>query len=92
VNILDFIGSSLVNADCFYIKPNIPKSKLINAINSFCPNLSPSDILIIVDDTVFGSAKNGVVITNDGIYAKGQMAKPLSFAFDNRTVFLLRKK
>ncbi|MFZ4835469.1 hypothetical protein [Rouxiella sp. Mn2063] len=92
MNILDFIGSSLVNADNFYIKPNIPKSKIINAINSFCPDLSSSDILIIVDDTVFGSAKNGLVITNNGVYAKGQMAKPLSFTFNDKTIFFVEKK
>lgn len=47
-----------------YTYPNIPHKKLINAIQGYGEDwVKPSDILVLVDDTVFGSAKDGFFLT-----------------------------
>lgn len=55
--------------DKIYIHPNIPYKKIRNAINSYgYSNINHEQIIILVDDTLFGSAKNGIFITEDSIY------------------------
>jgi hypothetical protein len=57
-NIKD-IGSSV------YVTPEIPEKKLNNAIKAFnCEDVYKS-ILAIYDDTIFGSAKEGLVFTGE---------------------------
>ena len=57
-NIKD-IGSNI------YVTPEIPEKKLNNAINAFkCEDFFES-ILAIYDDTLFGSAKEGLVFTGE---------------------------
>lgn len=92
MNVLDFIGDRIHSADKIYIHPDIPRTKTANAINTYCHELNHDDILILVDDTVFGSAKNGMVITNNKIFSKEQMEKPLSFSFDSNTKFFVERK
>ena len=92
MSILDFIGNGLSKADKVYIHPLIPRSKTSNAISAYCYDISHDDILVIVDDTVFGSSKNGLVITKDKIYCKGQLEKPASFSFSENTLFFVEKK
>lgn len=53
-----------------FARPNIPRKKLEGAISSYAPGVSPDDVLILLDDTVFGGAKEGLLITNDAIYCK----------------------
>lgn len=92
MSVLDFIGDSIAGADKIYIYPDIPRSKTANAISSYCHGLNHDDILILVDDTVFGSAKNGLVITRDKIFSKEQMEKPRAYSFDGSTRFFVEKK
>jgi len=55
-----------------YFKPNIPSKKLKNAISKKPYRtdniLKEEDIWILVDDTNMGSAKDGVLVTNIGIF------------------------
>jgi len=44
--------------------------KLENAMLSYCPNIDTSKVLVLFDETVFGSAEDGFVITHDAIYYK----------------------
>lgn len=53
-----------------YIYPNIPRKKLVNAINSYAHSLSFDDVLLQIDDTAWGGAKEGLIVTNEGIYSK----------------------
>ncbi|OOF50831.1 hypothetical protein BKK52_01415 [Rodentibacter trehalosifermentans] len=49
-----------------YLKPYIPRQKLRGALESYVAdeNVEADDILLLTDDTVFGSAKRGLVFTN----------------------------
>lgn len=52
-----------------YLSPNIPQKQLTNAIKSMSiPD--NSNILVLVDNTIMGSGKGGIFITEDAIYLK----------------------
>ena len=46
--------------------------KLKKALASYAPKVDSSEVLVLFDNTVFGSAKDGFVITHDYIYFKPQ--------------------
>lgn len=46
----------------------IPPKKLNNAIATYAPKVSPEDVLLLYDDTVFGSAKEGLLLTAEAVY------------------------
>lgn len=67
--------------DAVYIAPNIPHGKLHGALSSFIPaGVNPNDVLVLIDDTVFGSAKEGVALTPTHLYCKQIMDAPRQFA------------
>lgn len=59
-----------------YITPDIPEKKLNNAIKAYkCENFYES-ILAIYDDTLFGSAKDGLVFTGEKmIHSDGKLTE-----------------
>jgi hypothetical protein len=57
--------SSEIASDKIFFKPKIPNKKLLNAIQSYGKNINQKDVLILVDDTVWGSAKQGLLITEN---------------------------
>lgn len=63
-------GLTSITSNTVYFPPNIPIKKINGAQSSHGGIINPSDIAILIDDTVFGSAKDGVVITNESIYIK----------------------
>ncbi|QSX39303.1 hypothetical protein [Shewanella cyperi] len=70
------------NYEKMYIKPNIPAKKLNAAINSYASTVNPDRVLVLLDDTVFGGSKEGLLLTEDGIYSKELFQEPKSFSFD----------
>ena len=46
----------------------IPKSKLRNAIGKYAHGINEERVLFLYDDTVFGSAKDGFLITDSALY------------------------
>lgn len=61
---------SVCNQYCcanWYIAPDIPVKKLRN----LCENVQPAKdvkIYALIDETVFGNAKNGMLVASDGLY------------------------
>ena len=53
-----------------YTKANFDSKKLQNAIAEYAKKVAEADVLVQVDDTVFGNAKDGCIITKDHIYVK----------------------
>ncbi|HKS39334.1 MAG TPA: hypothetical protein VJX74_01885 [Blastocatellia bacterium] len=53
----------------FYVTPNIPPNKLMNA-RSYCAVPATQKIIAIIDSTVFGSAKRAIAFTGTAIYYK----------------------
>jgi len=54
----------------WYQGSDIPPKKMGNAINYYADGVSPAEILALGDGTVFGSAKHGIIITADMLYAR----------------------
>jgi hypothetical protein len=65
------------------------ESKFTNALASYTSGITKDDIVILSDDTVFGSAKEGFIITVDGVFSKslGSAANMVKFK-DKPTVAL----
>lgn len=68
----DYNSSNLQNGDKLFFKPNIPPKKLANAIKAYAPHVKEEDVYILADETVFGKADNGMLITNIEIITKEQ--------------------
>ena len=76
-----------------YTAPNIPEKKLKNALRSFAPGVKAEDVLLLVDDTAFGSSKEGVIITKDAVYGKEMLERPKKISlFKNTTVSVKKSK
>lgn len=71
--------ASDIYSDNVYVAPNIPPSKLYAAINSYGKDIQSEQVLVLIDDTVFGSAKDGLVITDSVIAMKFMMESPKVF-------------
>jgi len=64
--------------DKIFFNPDIPPKKLNNALNTYA-NLEKNEIpLVLIDDTVFGSAKAGLLLTNKTLYVKDGTSNPFS--------------
>lgn len=54
-----------------YVFPEIPENLATNAIASYANDINYNDIILLADDTIWGSAKSGFLITrNKTIYSK----------------------
>ncbi len=56
--------------DRIYLAPSIPHEKLYAAIGSYGQGLRAEDVVVLIDDTVFGGAKDGVLVTEEEIRIK----------------------
>ena len=51
-----------------YVSPDIPPKKLDNAIAAYARDVQPGYVLALYDQTVFGSAKDGILFLGDRMY------------------------
>ena len=51
----------------------IPSDKLKNALATYAPQVSDSEVLLLYDNTVFGGAKDGLILADDGVYWRNAM-------------------
>lgn len=58
-----------IDDNSIFFLPDIPEKKLKNAIDKYAPSVKKEDVLLLIDDTVFGKATEGVIITSSLIYA-----------------------
>jgi hypothetical protein len=70
--------STQVKDKAVFFSPDIPQKKLKNAIAAYANSVSEKDVLVLIDNTAFGGAKDGVLITEDAIYAHNMAEKPRS--------------
>jgi hypothetical protein len=61
-----------------FFPPKIPEKKLRNATASFAPNIQLSDVLLLIDTTVWGSAKDGLLMTSNELFVKDLGLEPRS--------------
>ena len=62
------LGGNIKN---FFVFEHIPQKKLNNAFGSYASSMSSDEVVIFLyDDTVFGSAKEGFILTSKRLYYK----------------------
>lgn len=66
-----------INDNHVYVAPNIPYDKLKNAIEAYAPLLEPDDVLVLFDDTAWGGARDGMLITYDCVYSHEIFMEPV---------------
>jgi hypothetical protein len=57
-----------------FLTPQIPMNKILGAMSYLPPKTKPEEVLLLVDETVFGQGKNGLCLTTQGIYFKEAFA------------------
>lgn len=75
-------------------RPKVSYKKAQNAIDSYCPSefeIEYDDILVLIDDTFFGTGKNGLLITKDYICCKEDFSEPFYFETDDITKIEFKK-
>ena len=50
----------------------IPPKKLNNAVKAYATQVAPEDVLVLFDNTVFGGAKDGFLLTAEGVHWHNQ--------------------
>ncbi len=65
--------------------------KANNAKDKYAHNVDIKDIILLIDDTVFGSAKCGVLITSSGLYIGEDFEKPVYFSFDRMNSICMKR-
>lgn len=73
----------LRGSDNIYFSPIIPNKKLQGAMSYLPHGVSPNDVLMLIDDTVFGSAKVGMCLTAKGIFYKESFEDEQAYLFEH---------
>ncbi|MCY4554902.1 MAG: hypothetical protein OXF79_00635 [Chloroflexi bacterium] len=68
-NLIEIYVVALANTRSdLHRKPGIPEAKLTNAIAGYASGVDRERVLYLYDSTIFGSAKEGYLITDSGFY------------------------
>ena len=67
-----------ISDEHIFTAPDIPENKLSAALMSYAPNVLPQEVLVLVDNTVWGGAKEGLIVTRKKLYAKAFLSSPVS--------------
>ncbi|HCA5308916.1 TPA: DnaJ family molecular chaperone [Acinetobacter baumannii] len=73
----------LRGSDNIYFAPVIPNKKLQGAMSYLPHGVNPNDIVMLIDDTVFGSAKAGMCLTAKGLFYKESFEDEQAYLFEN---------
>lgn len=64
-----------------YFAPDIPEKVLKKLVKNFDSHIGVNSIVAVYDGSLFGSLSEGIVFTNDGIYFKDVLTKPVYFRY-----------
>jgi hypothetical protein len=75
----------LAGDQSIYQYPNIPKNKLAGALSAYVidKDIKANDIVLLLDDTLFGSAKDGLVLTEHTLYVHEAFSDPIAYDFSD---------
>lgn len=72
MNIESLIKESVVKLSCssckVFLAPDIPEKKLNNAIAAYANSVDSNFVLAVIDTTLFGSAKEGMLFTGNKLF------------------------
>lgn len=72
--------STKIKSNQIFFTPNIPPNKLQNALKSYASGVSGKDVLVLVDKSLFGNAKEGYLLVEDTLYYRPPFEKPHQLA------------
>lgn len=75
-----------------YLKPNIPSKKLAGAIGNYAKGIAPEEVLVLIDDTLFGGAKEGMLITPYEMMGKEKFEDAICISHDEIEDIVFPKK
>jgi hypothetical protein len=76
-----------------FVHPRIPRDKLSGAMSTFVDrSVDPNDIVLLLDDTIFGSAKDGLVLTETTLYIREKFCEPAEYDFADISSISLRSE
>ena len=79
-----FIWDSQLHYDRYtFLAPDIPPKKLRRAVKSYGCGVNQSDVLFLYDNTAFGGARDGMMITKDSICWKNALCKRNRVLYSN---------
>lgn len=90
-DLIESLGS-LTGLERVFVGKGIPDKKLKNAISEYAKDVAEADVLLLVDDTLFGNAKNGLLITKSAIYCHQMGMQPQHVKLDELTSVSLDKQ
>lgn len=64
-----------------HVAPNIPKKLLGNAIAAYGLTVDPSEVVVLIDDTLFGSGKGGCLIGQDYLAIRETFSDAVAYAY-----------
>jgi curved DNA-binding protein CbpA len=62
--------SNFAGFDRIYLAPDIPLKKLSGALASYGEDLNASDVVVLIDDSIFGGGGDGVLVTENALFLK----------------------
>jgi hypothetical protein len=65
------------SVDRMYVYPEFDDEKLDNAIKAYAPQVDKETVLVLFDSTMWGSGKEGFLLTPDKLYHKALLEDPL---------------
>jgi hypothetical protein len=81
-------GCAITDEHIFF-QPDIPPARLLSALKAYAEDVEPETVLSLVDNTLGGGAKDGVLLTDTHLYAHSMWQKPVSIALiDIETVLV----
>jgi hypothetical protein len=88
-----FTQISNAGISCIFFSPDIPKNKSDNVLEKYSKLLKPKEqILLIYDGTMFGSAKDGFILTNLGVGWSETFGSPKYCLYENIELKSVQKK
>lgn len=64
-----------------HFAPNISAKKISNALHTFHQHGKSSDTVVLIDDTLMGSGKDGCLVLSDSIVFRESFSDPIEFRF-----------
>lgn len=64
-----------------HVAPNIPKKLLSNALAAYGLAVEPSEVLVLIDDTLFGSGKGGCLIGQNYLAIRETFSDAVAYAY-----------
>ena len=75
-----------------HVAPNIPKKLLSNALSAYGLSVDPSEVVVLIDDTMLASGKDGCLIAQKSLAVRESFSDAMIYAYDEVDALELKGK